>query len=93
MPFRFDVHALFFSENAVTLERELHEHFADVAVNQANFRKEFFFAAPSEVRQVLEAKLGNLLEFTERAEATEYLQSVKYWPARNAQPASAAVEA
>ena len=26
MPFRFDVHALFFSEDAVTLERELHDH-------------------------------------------------------------------
>ena len=93
MPFRFDVHALFFSEDAVTLERELHDHFAGVSVNRANPRKEFFFASPADVRQVLEAKLGNLLEFTERAEATEYLQSVKYWPARNAQRASAAVEA
>ena len=53
-------------------------------MNRANLRKEFFFASPADVRQVLEAKLGNLLEFTERAEATEYLQSVKYWPARNA---------
>ena len=93
VPFRFDVHALFFSEDAVTLERELHDHFAGVSVNRANLRKEFFFASPADVRQVLEAKLGNLLEFTERAEATEYLQSVKYWPARNAQRASAAVEA
>ena len=93
VPFRFDVHALFFSEDAVTLERELHDHFAGMSVNRANLRKEFFFASPADVRQVLEAKLGNLLEFTERAEATEYLQSVKYWPARNAQPASAAVEA
>ena len=93
VPFRFDVHALFFSEDAVTLEKELHDHFVGVSVNQANPRKEFFFASPSDVRQVLEAKLGNLLEFTERAEATEYLQSVKYWPDRNGQLASAAFEA
>ncbi len=81
VPFRFDVHALFFSEDAVTLERELHEHFAERAVNLANSRKEFFFASPSVVRAVLEDKVGNLLEFTERAESTEYLQSVSGWPA------------
>ena len=75
VPFRFDVHALFFSEDAVTLERELHEHFTERAVNLANSRKEFFFASPSVVRAVLEDKVGNLLEFTERAESTEYLQS------------------
>lgn len=80
VPFRFDVHALFFSEDAVTLETELHQHFAARAVNHANSRKEFFFATPSEVRVALEAKVGNLLEFTDRAEATEYWQSVRYWP-------------
>lgn len=80
VPFRFDVHALFFSEDAVTLENELHAHFADRAVNMANARKEFFFATPGDVRAVLEAKVGNLLEFSERAEATEYLQSVGLWP-------------
>lgn len=80
VPFRFDIHALFFSEDAVTLETELHQHFADRRVNFANSRKEFFFASPAEVRDVLVAKLGNLLEFTEHAESTEYLQSLHYWP-------------
>ena len=80
VPFRFDVHALFFSEDAVGLESELHSHFAGRAVNMANSRKEFFFASPSEVREVLGEKVGNLLEFSEDAEATEYLQSVRYWP-------------
>lgn len=80
VPFRFDVHALFFSEDAVTLENELHHYFADRAVNQANRRKEFFFASPVDVREVLEAKVGKLLDYTEKAEATEYLQSVGSWP-------------
>ena len=80
VPFRFDVHALYFSEDAVSLERELHEHFADRAVNWANSRKEFFFATPAEVREILTEKVGNLLEFTEAAAATEYLQSIRYWP-------------
>lgn len=82
VPFRFDIHTLFFSEDAVTLENELHKHFADKAVNQANSRKEFFFATPAQVREVLMEKVGNILEFKEVADATEYLQSVNLWPDR-----------
>ncbi|WP_369046045.1 DUF4041 domain-containing protein [Sinomonas sp. P10A9] len=80
VPFRFDIHTIYFSEDAVTLEAELHRHFADRALNQANLRKEFFFATPAEVRDVLTSKVGNLLEFTEEAEATEYFQSLGSWP-------------
>ncbi len=82
VPFRFDIHTLFFSEDAVTLENELHKHFAHRALNLANPRKEFFFATPAEVRDVLRDKVGSLLEFHEAAEATEYLQSVGQWPNR-----------
>lgn len=82
VPFRFDIHTLFFSEDAVTLENELHKHFAARALNQANPRKEFFFATPAEVREVLQDKVGNLLEFNEGAAATEYLQSINLWPDR-----------
>jgi len=80
VPFRFDVHAIFFSEDAVGLESELHNRFSVYRVNQVNNRKEFFFASPAEVRSVLSEKLGNLLEFAEHVESTEYLQSVRYWP-------------
>lgn len=80
VPFRFDVHALFFSEDAVTIESELHEHFAARRLNHANLRKEFFFASPSEVRAALVSKVGNLLEFVEEPESLEYLQSLHYWP-------------
>ena len=81
VPFRFDVHALYFSEDAVTLESELHRHFSDRRLNWANMRREFFFATPGEVRTVLNEKVGNLLEFAEHADAVEYLQSIRYWPA------------
>lgn len=80
VPFRFDVHAIYFSEDAVKLENELHDHFASRRMNWANNRKEFFFASPSEVRSVLVEKVGNLLEFVEHCESTEYCQSVQYWP-------------
>jgi len=80
VPFRYDVHALYFSGDAVTLENELHHQFSNRRVNWVNTRREFFFATPAEVRAVLTEKLGNLLEFTEHVESTEYLQSVHYWP-------------
>jgi hypothetical protein len=81
VPFPFDVHVLHFSDDAVTLETELHHVFAPVRVNHVNDRREFFFVSPAEVRAVLAEKVGNLLEFTEQPEATEYLQSKRYWPA------------
>lgn len=80
VPFRFDVHALFFSEDAVTLETELHKHFKDKSLNKVNLRKEFFFASPKEVETVLIDKVGNLLEFREAIESEEYFQSLRYWP-------------
>lgn len=81
VPFRYDVHALHFSDDAVTLEHELHMTFAHRRVNFINERREFFFATPAEVRDVLLAKTGGLLEYTEAPEAPEYFQSVRHWPA------------
>ena len=81
VPFRYDVHAIHFSEDAVTLEHELHKIFAGRRVNFINERREFFFATPAEVRDVLLEKTGGLLEYTEAAEAPEYFQSVRHWPA------------
>lgn len=80
VPFRYDVHALYFSDDAVTLEAELHKAFADRRVNWVNERREFFFANPREVRHVLTRKAGNLLEFTDQPEAPEYFRSIDHWP-------------
>lgn len=80
VPFPFDVHAIYFSDDAVTLENELHKAFADRRVNHINQRREFFFATPSEVRDVLGQKVGALLEFDETPEAAQYFQSQSLWP-------------
>lgn len=80
VPFTYDVHALFFSEDAVTLENELHKHFADRRVNWINNRREFFFATPEQVKEVLAQRVGNLLEYAENPEAIEYRQSKASWP-------------
>ena len=72
VPFRFDVHALIFSHDAVLLENQLHRHFEDRKVNSVNTRREFFYATPREVRDAL-AHLDRqyLLEFREEPEAEE----------------------
>jgi hypothetical protein len=80
VPFPFDVHALYFSDDAVALESQLHAEFADRRVNHVNLRREFFFATPAQVREVLKTKVGNLLEFTEAPEATQFHQSLSGWP-------------
>lgn len=76
VPFNFDVHAVFFSKDAVTIEAEMHARLASVRVNAVNRRREFFRATPSEVRVHLSELAGELLEFTELPEALEYRQSL-----------------
>ena len=80
VPFPFDVHALFFADDAVGLETRLHQAFAERKVNQVNQRREFFFATPQQVRETLTEELGSLLEYTQEPVATEYYQSTASWP-------------
>ncbi|MFD7068927.1 DUF4041 domain-containing protein [Streptomyces sp. NPDC059913] len=76
VPFRFDVHALIFSKDAVGLESRLHQEFADRRVNRVNSRKEFFYVTPAEVRTVLERFSGeHLVEFSETPQALEWRAS------------------
>ena len=83
VPFGFDVHALFFSDDAVTVEADLHRRFADKRVNRVNTRREFFHASPAEVRDVLSEVAGNLLEFTEEPEAEQYRLSLQMAESEN----------
>ncbi len=76
VPFGYDIHALVFSNDAVQLERNLHERFHDRRVNLVNLRREFFYAAPDEVRQALEEYDSAVLtEFVEEPEAAEWHMS------------------
>ena len=76
VPFNFDVHAIHFSNDAVSVEAEMHRRLADRRVNRVNLRREFFYATPAEVRDLLADVAGDLLEYTDSAEAFEYHQSV-----------------
>jgi hypothetical protein len=75
VPFRYDVHALFFSDDAVGIETKMHERLADRRVNRVNQRREFFYATPAEVKAHLLELAGELLQYEELAEALEYRQS------------------
>lgn len=75
VPYRFDVHALIFSDDAVSLETALHQRFAAQRLNLVNQRREFFYVAPEQVRDALVELRGELLTFEENAEALEWHQS------------------
>ncbi|CRH67316.1 T5orf172 domain [Chlamydia trachomatis] len=77
VPFGFDVHALFFSEDAVGVEAELHRRFADKRVNRINVRREFFYVTPLEVKKELAGIAGSLLEFVDEPEAEQYRLSLE----------------
>jgi uncharacterized protein DUF4041/Meiotically Up-regulated Gene 113 (MUG113) protein len=73
VPFRFDTHALIFSDDAVGLEARLHQALADRKVNLVNQQREFFYATPAEVRDILAAVAGqHLLEYHDVPEAVEW---------------------
>src|SRR5690606_8478313 len=77
VPFKFDTHALIFSEDAVGLEARLHAELNDRRLNKVNLRREFFRATPAEVRDLLQKIAGeHLLGYRETAEALEWRQSV-----------------
>jgi Domain of unknown function (DUF4041)/T5orf172 domain len=75
VPFRFDVHALFFSDDAVGIEAKMHQRLAAKRVNRVNLRREFFYATPGEAKEILAELAGELLQYQELAEAIEYRQS------------------
>ena len=77
VPFSFDVHALVFSEDAISLENTLHRVFFFMCINMVNLRKEFFYVAPHEVKEEL-VKLDEkyLLDFVEEPVAEEWYRSV-----------------
>ena len=75
VPFNFDVHALFFSDDAVGIETQMHQRLAGQRVNHVNTRREFFYATPGEARELLLQLTGELLQFEEVPEAVEFRQS------------------
>jgi hypothetical protein len=75
VPFRFDVHALFFAADAVGVENFLHKRFAEKRVNRINLRREFFRVTPAQVLEALKEEAVEVVEFTTEPAAPEYRAS------------------
>ena len=75
VPFSFDIHAMIFSDDAPSLEKELHRYFQKQAVNKVNPRKEFFGVPLSVIRQKIEQLGMSDVHWTMRAEAEEFRES------------------
>jgi hypothetical protein len=75
VPFQFDIHAMIYSEDAPTLENELHKTFTNNKVNMLNFRKEFFNVTIDEIEQKVK-EIGIDAEFHKIPEAMEYRETI-----------------
>lgn len=77
IPFKYDVHALVFSEDAPALESILHQSFRKYEINKVNSRKEFFKVPLGEIKKAVTDNYNATVEFTTIPEAYEYRQSLQ----------------
>lgn len=75
VPFRYDVHAMIFSDDAVGLETLLHHQFAAHRVSLVNMRREFFRVSPSDVRDILAGQDASVVTWVDEPERLEWRQS------------------
>lgn len=76
VPFTFDVHALFFSSDAVGIEAMLHRTFSPERINRINLRREYFAVTPEQVLSALQDQKVEVVEYTLDAPAEQYRQSI-----------------
>lgn len=75
VPFNFDIHALIFSKDALTLKENLHKQFAQYQLNKVNGTKDFFKVSLSHIEQFIEKECEEEVNIIRLAEAEEYKKS------------------
>lgn len=75
VPFKFDVHSFIFSEDAVGLEKQLHDILNEKRVNKVNLRREFFYTSVDEL-EALVNEIAPTAEFNKTMLAEEFRQSL-----------------
>ncbi len=75
VPFKFDVHAMIYSDDAPTLEGAIHQRFASRQLNMVNGRREFFRVTLDEIEAAVKDLCGVDTEFVRLAVAEEYRES------------------
>lgn len=76
VPFKFDVHSFIFSEDAVSLEKKMHDMLNEKRVNKVNLRKEFFKVSLDELEKLVE-EIEPTAEFNRTMLANEYRASLE----------------
>lgn len=78
VPFQYDVHTMFYSDDAAVIKTELHRRFAEHEVNKANKYKEFFHVCPAEVRDaLLEIMDGKIAEFRVESQSGDFVRTLE----------------
>lgn len=77
VPFKFDVHAMIFSDDAPALETALHKAFEDKKINMVNHRREFFRVTLDEIKRVVKENYDKTVEFVDVPDAEQYRISEK----------------
>ena len=77
VPFKFDVHCLVFSEDAPTLESNLHQTFEKYRLNQVNLRREFFKVPLESIEQAIRENFNDTFDLKRIPDAEEYRISEK----------------
>lgn len=76
VPFKFDVHAFIFSDDAPKLENSLHKAFENKRVNMMNNRKEFFRVSLAEIEKVVKENYDKVVDFKYDADAEQYRETI-----------------
>ena len=74
VPFRFDIHAMIYSDNAPELENEIHRVLEKRSVNRVNTRKEFFNVSLEDIENIVRKQDVNA-EFIHLPDAKEYRET------------------
>lgn len=82
VPFKFDIHAMIFSNDAPGLESTLHRAFSDRRVNMVNGRKEFFRVSLDEIEKVVHENHDRIVDFKKEAFAEQYRETLKMLDAK-----------
>ena len=77
VPFKFDVHAMIFSDDAPKLESSLHKAFEERKINMVNNRKEFFRVGLDEIEEVVKRNYEKAVEFCKIPSAEQYRETIK----------------
>lgn len=77
VPFKFDVHAMIFSDDAPALETALHHAFENKKVNMVNARREFFNVTLDEIEDVVRKNYDKTVDFIKIPQAEQYRESKK----------------